>query len=780
MSAEKKTPGDVHNVPGATTNGDTNQIQSSTPHAAVQHAKAFSAEGFRILPVGADKVPLVDGFGADEPDATWPPYAFAEPFCCVGVLCGPCDAAPEADWLVCVDIDGDPGGNPAMLSWLATLPQTVSTHGGRHLWFWAPARTAGGPCFKRPGVAHDGLDLKSAGGYVRELTADLAAAFDSIAELPAAALAALWEHRGNGGASKKEHGAEVQLSSDPCDGRGEAFLREHGFDPAVVKADAAEWLRTSAPLPTEGTGGATLMVVTGALMVGFALDDVATIELLCDVYAPRAWPDEDPDEAGFAHKIDEIDRHGSEVWETGQLATRARNMRRTAELGIVATEQRAARIEAAGGVDHPEEDTTGCHLSPLTGWPFILQKDRRFWLHRADAAAYRDEITASELVPSVARHLHNQISTLARKDLDEDFVRPVTDVRTSYMSRINTYDPTTDTLTLSALKWMPAERATFHAHIDRWLRALAGDMYPLLAQWLAACTDLTRPAPCLYLAGPAALGKTLLFNGLAKLWGVGAPGKLNEVVSDFNECLTVCPLVFGDEGFPAKITLDWFRDSVTGYEQRVNKKGIQKFSIPGCARYAVAANNLDGFRYLKLGSLTKDDLKGVNDRLLLIECRLEAIAAWKAFDPRAAASHEIAEHVLWLAANVELLPSNDGRGMAAASGGGEKLTAGALINRHSEVLSCLRANLEAGEDAQGREPLVVQPADSPDEMWVSVSRVHQRLVMVPGNKVTLSDVRSFCSSYEVRKPEQHKVNGVNVMWRVLDAARVLATISDLD
>jgi hypothetical protein len=63
---------------------------------------------------------------------------------------------------------------------------------------------------------------------------------------------------------------------------------------------------------------------------------------------------------------------------------------------------------------------------------------------------------------------------------------------------------------------------------------------------------------------------------------------------------------------------------------------------------------------------------------------------------------------------------------------------------------------------------------------VSVSRVHQRLQMVPGNRVTLSDVRSFCSSYEVRKAEQHKVNGVNVVWRVLDAARVLATISDLD
>lgn len=778
MAAEKKTPGNVDNVPGATTNVNTNQTQNSTPHAAVQHAKAFIAYGVRILPVGADKLPLVEGFGADEPDATWPVHAFAEPYCSVGVLCGPqpgVAGAPPGTWLVCVDVDAAPGTNPALDAWLASLPETVATHRGRHLWFWAPAGTAGGPAFKRAGVAHDGMDLKSAGGYVRETTDYLAGDLASIAEMPASALEALEQGRG---ASKKEHGAVLAAGGEE---RGDDFLRAHGFDPVVVKQDAAEWLRSSAPLPTEGTGGATLMVVTGALMVGFALDDVTALELLCDVYALRAWPGEDPDETGFGHKIDEIDRHGSETWELGQLATRARNMRRTAELGLVVAAANEERIAAAGGVDHPEEDASGCHLSPLTGWPYILQKDRRFWLHQVGAAAYSDEISASELVAATYRRLYNQIGFKTRKDLDEEYIHPVTEVRNSYMTRTNTYDPATDTLTLASLRWMPAERATFHPHIDRWLRALAGpEAYPRLAQWLAACTDLTRPAPCLYISGPAELGKSLLFNGLAKLWCADAPGKLNEVVSDFNECLVTCPLVFGDEGFPAKITLDWFRDSVTGYTQRLNKKGIQKFSIPGCARYAVAANNLDGFRYLKLGSLTKDDLSAVNKRLLLIEGQYEALAAWRAFDPQRAASYEIAEHVLWLAANVELLPA--GERMAAACGGGEKLTAGALISRHAEVLTCLRANLALGpgDDAQGREPLVVRPPDAPDELWVSVSRVHQRLQMVQGNRVTLSDVRSFCASYELRPVEQHKVNGVNSRWRILDAARVLTTLSDLD
>jgi hypothetical protein len=263
------------------------------------------------------------------------------------------------------------------------------------------------------------------------------------------------------------------------------------------------------------------------------------------------------------------------------LAVLARNVRRTAELGLVAAEQRETRIAEAGGIEHPEEDASGCKLSARTGWPWILQFDSRFWLHRVDSAAYNHEISAAMLNASVRRDLDNQVRFDGRKDLEVSYIRPLADVCPEYMRRVNVYEPATNVLRSSALKWMPSDRAKFHGHIDRWLRALAGpEAYPQLAQWLASCMDLTRPAPCLYITGNLELGKTLLANGLASLWGVRAPGKMREVVSNFNQCLATCPLVFGDEGLPETISFDWFRESITSYCQRVNMKNLRQFDLP--------------------------------------------------------------------------------------------------------------------------------------------------------------------------------------------------------
>jgi hypothetical protein len=178
-----------------------------------------------------------------------------------------------------------------MGAWLASLPDTVRTHGGRHLWFWAPAGTQGGPAFKRPGQSHDGLDLKSAGGYARE-TAWTGAG--EIAEPTRGGdLAALDAGRGAGGRAPTPAAASGSRGVPEME-RGDEFLRANGFDPDVVRADAARWLETKAPLPTEGTGGATLMVVFGALLVGFGLDDAVALDLVCEVYTPRAWPGRTP------------------------------------------------------------------------------------------------------------------------------------------------------------------------------------------------------------------------------------------------------------------------------------------------------------------------------------------------------------------------------------------------------------------------------------------------------------------------------------------------------
>ena len=63
-------------------------------------------------------------------------------------------------------------------------------------------------------------------------------------------------------------------------------------------------------------------------------------------------------------------------------------------------------------------------------------------------------------------------------------------------------------------------------------------------------TLLTEPCAALYLDGGAGVGKTLLADGLARLWTTNGPTELAGVVGSFNDALLSCPLVFADEVLP--------------------------------------------------------------------------------------------------------------------------------------------------------------------------------------------------------------------------------------
>jgi predicted P-loop ATPase len=284
----------------------------------VRHACALREQGFRLLAIlPGTKEPATDGFGADNVEFTCGPEWFGQPGMMLAILCGPCPAVAP-DWLLCLDIDGD--GNAERASFLAGLPPTLTSHDGRHLFFRVPAGTRGGKIFHCG--PHDAIDLKSAGGYAREtwdwaVGTDVGALARAIAPLPHAALAAF-----------KSSAPPARAASIADDDRGDAFLRKHGFDPDHVFADAVAWLETKAPLPeAAGGGGAAMLIAAGAMLIGFGLDDDTASCLLSDVYCRRAWPDEEPDEEQVQHKIDEINRLGSERFATLELAVRMRNVR---------------------------------------------------------------------------------------------------------------------------------------------------------------------------------------------------------------------------------------------------------------------------------------------------------------------------------------------------------------------------------------------------------------------------------------------------------------------
>lgn len=434
---------------------------------------------------------------------------------------------------------------------------------------------------------------------------------------------------------------------------------------------------------------------------------------------------------------------------------------------------RLAERQAQRAPAHTDTDATGLHIHAATGWPWILQRDGSYWIHSVSEPTYGAEVRASELEASVARDMAELVSEDDRKPsvLRGEWIQPLRGLRATYTARRHTYDPETRTLTLAVLRW--TERpACRHPHIDRWLRALFGGGYDAAAQWLAAVVALDRPAPCLYLPGPPGLGKSLLADGLAALWERPAPVQMAEAISDFNEAMATCPLVFTDEGFPEKNDFAAFRRVVTAHSLRVNAKYRAKADVEGCARYMIAANNEDVLRYQKIGTLTKADLDAIGERLLVVPCHAEARAEVQRLDTNAAASHEIAEHVLWLAETVELQPK--GERMAAKPGGSERILASVVAGRSAEVLAQIRDSLSLG--GRGERDGVRTHKNHPGEVWINVSRLYEAF----DGRVSLASVKECCDSFELRREQSKTSDGKNVRWRVLSRAKLSEAFGKLD
>jgi len=169
------------------------------------------------------------------------------------------------------------------------------------------------------------VDLRWAGGYTCErwdwdahVTPDTLAA--AIAPLPAAALEAILAT-----------GRPAPAAPTGDAGAGAEYLQAKGFDPVAVLAATAAWLESpAAPLPSEGTGHATLMVVFGAVMVGWGWDAEIAQQLIEEFWNPRCAVPWTNDEIAtqFPHKAEEIERLGSEAFGELELACAWRDVER--------------------------------------------------------------------------------------------------------------------------------------------------------------------------------------------------------------------------------------------------------------------------------------------------------------------------------------------------------------------------------------------------------------------------------------------------------------------
>jgi P4 family phage/plasmid primase-like protien len=154
-------------------------IANESPSGKVPGPKEYAAAGFRILPIASDgtKKPLVSAgtFGKEHPDFTVAPEHFPAGAMCA-ILTGPTPRWVDdgsGAWLMVLDLDGETTISQVD-DWVGEpLPGTLTSKGGRHLYFKVPqsearaalrqwvrvfGRTEGAPA----------LDLKWDGGYAIE------------------------------------------------------------------------------------------------------------------------------------------------------------------------------------------------------------------------------------------------------------------------------------------------------------------------------------------------------------------------------------------------------------------------------------------------------------------------------------------------------------------------------------------------------------------------------------------------------------------------------------
>jgi hypothetical protein len=192
--------------------------------------------------------------------------------------------------------------------------------------------------------------------------------------------------------------------------------------------------------------------------------------------------------------------------------------------------------------------------------------------------------------------------------------------------------------------------------IDYWLRLLGGDQAEPLLDWVSVVTALSEPCAVLYLSGAPGVGKSLLADGLARLYTDGPPTPLGEAMGSFNEMVTQCPIVLADEVMPEVFrkagSTGELRQLVQARRHALRRKYRATGTLIGCMRLVLCANNrhmLDTEEHL-----SDHDIEAIVDRVLYIQAGGQAREALRALGHeqiREWATRGIAEHAMWLRAN---------------------------------------------------------------------------------------------------------------------------------
>lgn len=203
----------------------------------------------------------------------------------------------------------------------------------------------------------------------------------------------------------------------------------------------------------------------------------------------------------------------------------------------------------------------------------------------------------------------------------------------------------------------------FDPQIHEWLCLLAGEHVEKVLDWIATVTLLEHQSCALYLSGVSGAGKGLLASGLSRLWRIGGPSNMANVLGDFNADMFQCPLVVLDEGLPKrKGDLSAQIRALIGTSLFTrNEKYMATTTVYGSVRAMITANNEE---VLALGDedMSLQDLEAVAGRFLHVHARREAADWLREHNPGNALTVRwvnedlIARHALWLRDNRVVIP----------------------------------------------------------------------------------------------------------------------------
>jgi hypothetical protein len=393
-----------------------------------------------------------------------------------------------------------------------------------------------------------------------------------------------------------------------------------------------------------------------------------------------------------------------------------------AELALWEEQRATADNERAAGVADPDYAYTDDDREEIAE-ALGITADENIWIIMSPASKEIFFVTLKGLVgflntpENVAHHLgllrptgieiHNvrgpkespRLVPKALKDLTDKNTRSLEIVR--YDNRIQQHRLDGTVLTLPCLK--SSLQPTYVDEVDGFLRALFGDEYAKGEAWLSWFPDTSHLLCALFLSGPGGSGKTLLAEGLARIWEHGYPVTFDQAITQFNFDITKSPFIFADEGLPRDPAVTEHLRKLTGNRTfKIEKKYGDTGESLGARRVMIAANNSQALNFQN-NMLERDDLEALQERIWVCPCSLSAkrFLAELSFEMcERMAREDIAKHVLWLAENRRPPMA---RGARFAVSGATGLFSAILIDDHptQRIFTILQSVMD--DDFEGKD-----------------------------------------------------------------------------